>query len=143
GILNVFKMLSRQIGTDHLRSHVGGRQIDVHTVPAVCPFRIGEKTVQYLGVQLILAAEVAVEPSVGQPRSRHDLVDGNFLESVTIEEPASTVDNLLLRSLAMTLWIGHGDSFWMPGAVLGKSLGIHDSLHYLQNIILNILWPHD
>jgi hypothetical protein len=79
----------------------------VHAFPATFPFRVGEKTPQYFGVEIALAFEIAVEASVRETRAGHDLVERDTLKAIAIEELACAVNNVLLYCRAMTYGVGH------------------------------------
>src|SRR5208282_116030 len=115
-VLNVLVVLARQIGSDNLCTHVGRRQIDVHTLPAVFPIGVGEEAAQHLDIEVALAFEVAVKPAVRQPHAGHNLVQGDIFESVAIEKLARAVDDVFLYCCAMTIRVRHEASVlpWAP-----------------------------
>src|SRR5712691_7023658 len=101
-------MLAREIGTDDLRADVAGREIHFHAFPATLPFGIGEKAVEHLGIEIAFAIEIAVEAAVGQARAGHNLVDGDTLKAVAIEELARAFNDGFLDYRAMARRIRHG-----------------------------------
>src|SRR5258707_15379323 len=100
-------MLARQVGPNDLRAGIGRGEIDANSFPAAFPIRIGEEASQYLGVEIALAVEVAVESAAGQPRVGHDGIDRDTFESLSIEQAAGAFDDSPANPLAMTGWIGH------------------------------------
>src|SRR5581483_6574327 len=56
--------------------------------------RIARGEARYGGrVELVLAVEVVIEAAAGQARAAHDLVDGDLLEAVTVEQAARGLDD--------------------------------------------------
>jgi hypothetical protein len=88
GILNVFKMLAGEIGADDLGANVAGGDVHFDAFPTTFPIGVGEEAGEDLGVEIALAFEIAVEAAVGQARAEHDLLDGDTLETIAIEELA-------------------------------------------------------
>jgi hypothetical protein len=55
---------------------------------------VGKKTAQHFAVQIALALKVAIEAAMSQAHSGHNLLQGNIIETVAIEESTSTFDYL-------------------------------------------------
>src|SRR5258708_31411978 len=100
-------MLAGEIGSDDVGGNVAGREIHFHAFPATLPFGVGEKTAEHLGIEIALAIEIAVEAAVGQSRAGHDLVDGDTLKAVAIEELARAFNDGFLDYRAMARRIRH------------------------------------
>src|SRR5437868_15387800 len=100
-------MLAREVGTNDLRAHIGGRKIHVHALPAVLPFRIGEEASQHFGVEVALAFEIAVETAVGETCAGHDLLNRNILEAVAIEKLSRALNDVFSHFCAVAGWVGH------------------------------------
>src|SRR5690242_9967754 len=100
-------MLTGEVGAHNLRGGIGGPQVDVHALPGVVPFRVGEKARQRLGVQVTLAVEITVEAAAREAGVGHDLIDGYAFKAMAIEKPARAVNDLLLDFFSMTGRIRH------------------------------------
>src|SRR6266851_2249423 len=90
----------------------------MHAFPAAFPFRVSEETPEHGGVQIALTFEIAIESAVGEARAGHDLVNGDTLEAVAIEEPAGALDDAFLDGRAMTGWVWHGSSWAVGGRTM-------------------------
>jgi hypothetical protein len=106
-------VLARKIGAYHLWANIGGREIHVHTLPAILPFRVGKEASQDLGIEIALAFEVAIESAVCQARACHDLLQRDTLETIAIEQPTRAVDDVSSYFEAVTSRIGHTISLIM------------------------------
>src|SRR5215469_10324959 len=84
-ILHILKVLPGQIGAHNLRPNICRRKIYVHTLPAVLPLRVGKEAPQHLSIEIALALEIAIESTVRQPRSSHDLAQRNTFKTISIE----------------------------------------------------------
>jgi len=71
---------------------------------------------------------------VGQARASHDLVDGNTLKAVAIEELASAFNDGFLNCGAMTRRIRHGGSLFVVLSMARRRVPCQ------EKIILNIFW---
>jgi hypothetical protein len=85
----IVEMLAREIGVDSpLRTRLGDRARHATPVPPR-----GRLTAQELPdgrrVELILAAEVPIEATVGEPGVAHDLLDRHPRIALAVEEPPS------------------------------------------------------
>src|SRR5215475_4618682 len=90
-------MLAREVRADDLRADVGRPAVDLDAVPVAGPGRIGEEALQGFGVEIALAAEVAVEAAVRQSGFGHDPADRDALEAEPVEQPAGGADDRLAR----------------------------------------------
>src|SRR5260370_17869475 len=127
-------MLAREIGTDDLRADVAGGEIHFHAFPATLPFRVGEEAIQHFGVEIALAIEITVETAMGQSRSGHNLLDGDTLKAVAIEELARAFNDGFLDYRAMTRRVRHGGSLFVALSMPRRMVSCQ------QKIILNIFW---
>jgi hypothetical protein len=71
------------------------------------PAALGERR-QGLAIELVLGLEVIVEAASGEPRGRHDLVDGDFRETAPVEERARALDDAHTGLALVFRRIGHG-----------------------------------
>jgi len=110
GILDVFKMLAREIGADDLRADVAGGEVHFHAFPTAFPIGVGEEAGEDLGVEIAFALEIAVEAAVSEAGAGHDLLDRDTLEAVAIEELASAVDDGFFDGRAVSGGVWHEDS---------------------------------
>ncbi len=110
GILDVFKMLAGKIGADDLGADVAGRQVHFRAFPTTFPIGVGEEAGEDFGVEIALALEIAVEAAVGEAGAGHDLLDGDTLEAVAIEELARAIDDGFLDGRAVASGVGNGGS---------------------------------
>jgi hypothetical protein len=65
-VLDVLKVLSREISLYHLRHSLRRSHIDLHALPPVLPLRVGEEASQNLRIKCALAAEVSIKPAMRQ-----------------------------------------------------------------------------
>src|SRR5580693_1926699 len=100
-------MLARQIGAHHLRTYLARRQVHIDALPAVLPFRIGEEAAEDLYVEITLAGEVAVKAAVGQSGAGHNLLEGDTVKSVAIEEAPRALHDFLSDFVAVSCRIRH------------------------------------
>src|SRR5580693_7954024 len=100
-------MLAREIGAYDLRANIAGGHIDMHTLPAVFPVRIGEEALQHFGVKLALAFKIAVETAAGQASIGHNSIHGDIVESELVEELARASHDLFPNFIAVTGWVRH------------------------------------
>jgi len=107
GILDVFKMLAGEIRADDLGADVAGGEVHFHAFPATLPVWVGEEASENFGVEIALAAEIAVEAAVGEAGAGHDLLDGDAFKTVAIEEPARAVNYGFLDLGAVSNGIRH------------------------------------
>src|SRR6516165_5397774 len=103
----MIKMLLRQVGANDLRTSLRRCKIDINAFPAAPPIRISEEASQYLRIKIALAFEVGVEGAPGQSRLRHDGIYRDTFKSVSIKQPAGTLDNSAPNLVAMTRGIRH------------------------------------
>jgi len=94
-------MLAGKIGADDLRADVAGGKVHLHTFPATFPVWVSEETGEDLGVEIALALEIAVEAAVGEAGAGHNLLDGDTLKAVAIEELAGAVNDGFLDGRAV------------------------------------------
>ena len=104
-------MLAGEIGADDLGANVAGGEVHFHAFPTTLPVRVGEEAGEDLDVEIALASKIAVEAAVGQAGAGHDLLDGDTLEAVAIEEFARAVNDGFLDGRAVGNGVRHGVSF--------------------------------
>jgi hypothetical protein len=120
-------MLARQIGVDHLQDDPPGRRAEIHS-GRVAAGVAGDR----LAVQLLLVSEVVVEAAAGEAGVRHDLIDRDRLEAVTIEHPSRALDDAGAGPLLVLRRIGHERPPLGSHAVAGRSIAPS------ENMFLNI-----
>src|SRR5436190_1174885 len=68
---------------------------------------LAQEVANGLRIDLVLAAEMAIEAAVRQARARHDLLDRNLGEPLAVEQPSGAFEDPFPRILLALLGIGH------------------------------------
>jgi hypothetical protein len=120
-------MLARQIGVDHLQDDPPRRRAEIHSGAAGVA---GDR----LAGQLLLVGEVVVEAAAGEAGVRHDLIDRDRLEAVTIEHPSRALDDAGAAPLLVLRRIGHERPPLGSHAVAGRSIAPFEN-NVLEHIL--------